>query len=128
MLTKDVQGIDSNKLLKILKLTVCLQYKKDWILVFLVTHHPIGIYIIIGIGIYIIIYLLVFIGIYIIIGIGIYIIIIIGIYIIIGIGIYIIIIISFRAYGTDIPDSLSSLLPIVHRLWQVIRTISRILT
>ena len=35
---------------------------------------------------------------------------------------------SCRAASTDIPDSLSPLLPIVHRLWQVFRATSRILT
>ena len=35
---------------------------------------------------------------------------------------------SCRAPSTDIPDPLSPLLPIVHRLWQVFRAISRILT
>ena len=35
---------------------------------------------------------------------------------------------SCRAASTDIPDPLSPLLPIVHRLWQVFRTTSRILT
>ena len=35
---------------------------------------------------------------------------------------------SFRATCTDIPDPLSPLLPIVHRLWQVFRATSRILT
>ena len=35
---------------------------------------------------------------------------------------------SCRAVNTDIPDPLSPLLPIVHRLWQVIRVTSRILT
>ena len=35
---------------------------------------------------------------------------------------------SCRAASTDIPDPLSPLLPIVHRLWQVFRAISRILT
>ena len=35
---------------------------------------------------------------------------------------------SCRAESTDIPDPLSSLLPIVHRLWQVFRATSRILT
>ena len=35
---------------------------------------------------------------------------------------------SCRATGTDIPDPLSPLLPIVHRFWQVLRTTSRILT
>ena len=35
---------------------------------------------------------------------------------------------SCRATGTDIPDPLSLLLPIVHRLWQVFRATSRILT
>ena len=35
---------------------------------------------------------------------------------------------SCHATGTDIPDPLSPLLPIVHRLWQVFRATSRILT
>ena len=35
---------------------------------------------------------------------------------------------SCRAASTDIPDPLSPLLLIVHRLWQVFRTTSRILT
>ena len=35
---------------------------------------------------------------------------------------------SSRAASTDIPDPLSPLLPIVHRLWQVFRATSRILT
>ena len=35
---------------------------------------------------------------------------------------------SCRATSTDIPDSLSPLLPIVHRFWQVLRATSRILT
>ena len=35
---------------------------------------------------------------------------------------------SCRATSTDIPDPLSPLLPIVHRLWQVFRATSRILT
>ena len=35
---------------------------------------------------------------------------------------------SYRAASTDIPDPLSPLLPIVHRLWQVFRATSRILT
>ena len=35
---------------------------------------------------------------------------------------------SCHAAGTDIPDPLSPLLPIVHRLWQVFRATSRILT
>ena len=35
---------------------------------------------------------------------------------------------SCRAASTDIPDPLSPLLPIVHRLWQVFRATSRILT
>ena len=35
---------------------------------------------------------------------------------------------SCLAASTDIPDPLSPLLPIVHRLWQVFRTTSRILT
>ena len=35
---------------------------------------------------------------------------------------------SCRAASTDIPDPLSSLLPIFHRLWQVFRATSRILT
>ena len=35
---------------------------------------------------------------------------------------------SCCAASTDIPDALSLLLPIVHRLWQVFRAISRILT
>ena len=35
---------------------------------------------------------------------------------------------SFRTTGTDIPDPLSPLFPIVHRLWQVFRATSRILT
>ena len=34
---------------------------------------------------------------------------------------------SCRAAGTDIPDLLSPLLPIVHRFWQVFRATSRIL-
>ena len=33
----------------------------------------------------------------------------------------------YHAASTDIPDPLSQLLPIVHRLWQVFRAISRIL-
>ena len=33
-----------------------------------------------------------------------------------------------RAASTDIPDPLSPFLPIVHRLWQVFRATSRILT
>ena len=37
-------------------------------------------------------------------------------------------IIIIHAASTDIPDPLSPLLPIVHRLWQVLRAISRILT
>ena len=35
---------------------------------------------------------------------------------------------SCRATGTDIPHPLSPLLTIAHRLWQVLRTTSRILT
>ena len=35
---------------------------------------------------------------------------------------------SCRAVSTDIPDPLSSLLPIVHCFWQVLRATSRILT
>ena len=35
---------------------------------------------------------------------------------------------SCRAASTDIPDPLSPLLPIVHRLWQVFGATSRILT
>ena len=35
---------------------------------------------------------------------------------------------SCRAAGTDITDPLSTLFPIVHRLWQVFRDTSRILT
>ncbi len=35
---------------------------------------------------------------------------------------------SCCAAGTDIPDPLSPLLPIVHRLWQVFRATSRIFT
>ena len=35
---------------------------------------------------------------------------------------------SYPAADTDIPDPLSPLLPIIHRLWQVFRAISRILT
>ena len=35
---------------------------------------------------------------------------------------------SCHAASTDIPDPLSPLLPIVHRLWQVFRATSRILT
>ena len=35
---------------------------------------------------------------------------------------------SCRVASTDIPDPLSPLLPIVHRLQQVFRTTSRILT
>ena len=35
---------------------------------------------------------------------------------------------SCRAASMDIPDPLSPLLPITHRLWQVLRTTSRILT
>ena len=35
---------------------------------------------------------------------------------------------SSHAASTDIPDPLSPLLPIVHRLWQVFRATSRILT
>ena len=35
---------------------------------------------------------------------------------------------SCRAAGTDMPDPLSPLLPIVHRLWQVFRAKPRILT
>ena len=35
---------------------------------------------------------------------------------------------SCRAASTDIPDPLSPLLPIFHRLWQVFRATSRILT
>ncbi len=35
---------------------------------------------------------------------------------------------SCRVASTDIPDPLSPLLPIVHRLWQVFRDTSRILT
>ena len=33
-----------------------------------------------------------------------------------------------RAASTDIPDPLSPLLPIIHRLWQVFRATSRIIT
>ena len=40
----------------------------------------------------------------------------------------IIIIIIIIIASTDISDSLSPLLPIVHRLWQVFRATSRILT
>ena len=50
------------------------------------------------------------------------------IYIYIYMCIYIIIIIMCRAASTCIPDPLSTLLPIVHHLWQVIRSTSRILT
>ena len=35
---------------------------------------------------------------------------------------------SCRAASMDIPDPLSPLFPIVHRLWQVFRATSRILT
>ena len=35
---------------------------------------------------------------------------------------------SCRAASTDIPDPLSPLLPIIHRLWQVFRVTSHILT
>ena len=35
---------------------------------------------------------------------------------------------SCSAASTDIPDPLSPLFPIVHRLWQVFRATSRILT
>ena len=35
---------------------------------------------------------------------------------------------SCRAASTDIPDLLSPLLPIIHRLWQVFRVTSRVLT
>ena len=35
---------------------------------------------------------------------------------------------SCRAASTDIPDPLSPLLPMIHRLWQVFRATSRILT
>ena len=35
---------------------------------------------------------------------------------------------SCRATRTDIPDPFSPLLPIIHRLWQVFRATSRILT
>ena len=35
---------------------------------------------------------------------------------------------SCRAAGTDIPDPISPLLPIIHRLWKVFRVTSRILT
>ena len=35
---------------------------------------------------------------------------------------------SCRAASTDIPDPLLPLLPIIHRLWQVFRATSRILT
>ena len=35
---------------------------------------------------------------------------------------------SCRGASTDIPDPLSPLLPIIHRLWQVFRATSRILT
>ena len=35
---------------------------------------------------------------------------------------------SCRAASMDIPEPLSQLLPIVHRLWQVFRATSRILT
>ena len=35
---------------------------------------------------------------------------------------------SCHAASTGIPDPLSPLLPIIHRLWQVFRAISRILT
>ena len=41
---------------------------------------------------------------------------------------YIYIYISYSAASTDILDPLSSLLPIIHRLWQVFGTTSRILT
>ena len=41
---------------------------------------------------------------------------------------YIYIYISCHAASTDFPDPLSPLLPIVHRLWQVFRATSRILT
>ena len=34
---------------------------------------------------------------------------------------------SCRAASTDIPDPLSPLLPIIHRLWQVFRVTSRVL-
>ena len=42
--------------------------------------------------------------------------------------IYIYIYISCRAASTDIPDPLSSRLPVIHRLWQVFRVTSRIIT
>ena len=35
---------------------------------------------------------------------------------------------SCRATSTDIPDPLSPRLPIIHRLWQVFRVTSRIIT
>ena len=35
---------------------------------------------------------------------------------------------SCRAASTDIPDPLSLRLPIIHRLWQVFRVTSRIIT
>ena len=35
---------------------------------------------------------------------------------------------SCRAASMDIPDPLSPLLPIIHRLWQVFRATSHILT
>ena len=35
---------------------------------------------------------------------------------------------SCHAASTDIPDPLSPILPIVHRLWQVFSVTSRILT
>ena len=35
---------------------------------------------------------------------------------------------SCRAASTDIPDPLSPLLPIIHRLWQVFRVTSCVLT
>ena len=34
---------------------------------------------------------------------------------------------SYRATSTDIPDTLSPLLPIIHRFWQVFRATSLIL-
>ena len=35
---------------------------------------------------------------------------------------------SCRAASTDIPDPLSPILPIIHRLWQVFRVTSCVLT
>ena len=35
---------------------------------------------------------------------------------------------SCRATSTDIPDPLSTLLPIVHRFWQILWATSRIIT